>query len=333
MDPNTTILRVKRKRGTDPADALLLACKRIRPETVQTAGETVPEPNEAEVENSVFKLVATVATQDAPVQTQVREALARPRVAHALRPSAASSHRIVGDLRSAKWSTRREERYRILSSHRAGLLSQTEQQNPQTDAADGVEEAQRAGNEQEKCLSLGVQVVDLLHEDVGDQEKAPGKTLSTDPEEILCNNMKMLRERLSMSGEGPGAEHREQEDDYVYDLYYQETVAPGWIQDILSVRAYADEGELVPDVVVHEEEVYEDEDDENEESNWRNDYPDESDEDNEREERYGGYWEEEHSYSRRSWEAYQREVLHELGRHGEEGNDDDDDDGNKYDSD
>uniref|UniRef100_A0A4W5Q1L3 Uncharacterized protein n=1 Tax=Hucho hucho TaxID=62062 RepID=A0A4W5Q1L3_9TELE len=64
MDPSTTILRVKRKRGTDPADALLLACKRIRPETTsQTAGETVPEPDDAEVENSVFKLVATVASQ------------------------------------------------------------------------------------------------------------------------------------------------------------------------------------------------------------------------------------------------------------------------------
>lgn len=63
MDPNTTILRVKRKRGTDPADALLLACKRIRPETSQSSGESVPEPSEPEVENSVFKLVATVATQ------------------------------------------------------------------------------------------------------------------------------------------------------------------------------------------------------------------------------------------------------------------------------
>lgn len=64
MDPNTTILRVKRKRGTDPADALLLACKRIRPESSQSPVETVPEPDETEeVENSVFKLVATVATQ------------------------------------------------------------------------------------------------------------------------------------------------------------------------------------------------------------------------------------------------------------------------------
>ncbi|KAA8596019.1 hypothetical protein FQN60_011310 [Etheostoma spectabile] len=337
MDPNTTILRVKRKRGTDPADALLLACKRIRPETSQGSGEPVPEPNEAEVENSVFKLVATVATQvrgplrddisfskcgltstqlaverhldDAPVQTQVRQALARPRMAHALRPSAATSQRIIGGLRSTKWSTRREERYRILSSHRTGLSSSAEQQTDHTEAADGVEET---GKEQDKCLGL-----------------CAIQTLSSDPEVILCNSTKMLRERLSITGDRLGEDHREQDDDYVYDLYYQEMVAPGWIQDILSVRAYTDEGELYSYYI---KEVYEDEDDENEEGNWRNDYPDEgSDADSDREERYGGYWEEEHSYSQRSWGRYQREVLQELDCRGEDDNEDDD--GDKYNSD
>lgn len=44
----------------------------------------------------------------------------------------------------------------------------------------------------------------------------------------------------------------------------------------------------VPDLVIHEEEVYDDEDDENDEDNWRNDYPDEESEDSEAEERYGG---------------------------------------------
>lgn len=74
---------------------------------------------------------------------------------------------------------------------------------------------------------------------------------SSDAEVILCNSTKMLRERLCISGSGdcgPPEEQqqqREQESDFVYDLYYQETVAPGWIQDILSVRPYADEGELV----------------------------------------------------------------------------------------
>lgn len=42
--------------------------------------------------------------------------------------------------------------------------------------------------------------------------------------------------------------------------------------------------------MVHEEEVYDDEDDENDEANWRNDYPDESDADSDKEERYGGVY-------------------------------------------
>lgn len=107
--------------------------------------------------------------QDAPVQAQVQQALARPRMAHALRPSAASSQRIVGDLRSTKWSTRREERYRIICSHRTGLPSLAEQQNPQTDTPEGAKE-------KVKCWGLGeVQVVDLLHENVEEQDKSSGK--------------------------------------------------------------------------------------------------------------------------------------------------------------
>lgn len=45
-----------------------------------------------------------------------------------------------------------------------------------------------------------------------------------------------------------------------------------------------------------------------------------------------GYWEEEHSYSR-SWQRYQREVMHELGCRGDDDDNGDDDDGDKYDSD
>jgi len=113
--------------------------------------------------------------QDVPVQTQVRQALARPRMAHALRPSAASSQRVAGDLRSTKWSTRREERYRILSSHRSGLSSPAEQQTPRTEASESAGETE---DEPDKCLVLGeIQVVDLLHEDMEDVEddKSPGK--------------------------------------------------------------------------------------------------------------------------------------------------------------
>lgn len=94
-------------------------------------------------------------------------------MAHALRPSAASSQRIVGDLRSTKWSTRREARYRIISSLRTGVSGPAEEQDPQTDSSEGVEEH---GKEKEKGLGLGeIQVVDLLHENVEDENKLSGK--------------------------------------------------------------------------------------------------------------------------------------------------------------
>lgn len=107
--------------------------------------------------------------QDAPVQTHVREALARPRLAHhALRPSQGSAQRIIGDLRSVKWSTRREERYRILTSHRAGLPPEPAPVREETD------DSQTENNDSQP---LGeVQVFDIVHED--DDGKMPGKVKS-----------------------------------------------------------------------------------------------------------------------------------------------------------
>lgn len=118
--------------------------------------------------------ITSLFPQDAPVQPHVQEALARPRIAHALRPSVGSSKRIMGDLRSAKWSTRREERYRILSSHRAGLPTETLVPPPTAEEAqEAVVEAPQT--EAAPRLPLGdVQVVDLIHEEE-ENNKGPVK--------------------------------------------------------------------------------------------------------------------------------------------------------------
>ncbi|MBN3309788.1 S7A6O protein, partial [Amia calva] len=283
MDPSSTVLRVKRKRGTDPADALLLACKRLRPESTSTqvAQDCVSESADGEIHNSVFKLAATVPSKDAPVQTHLREALSRQRAVQALRPTAGSAQRIVGDLRSAKWRSRREERYRVLSSHRPSIARDT--------VASTGTVATDADPTDPAALTVlpDIQVFDIVQEE-GEME--PITSVASDPETILCNSVKLIREKLSVSEGGVGSGHREREEEYVYDLYFQETAAPGWIQDILSVKPYMQESELVAEENPREEEVYEDEDDENEEGNWRNDYPDEEDseEDYEREQRCTG---------------------------------------------
>lgn len=63
---------------------------------------------------------------------------------------------------------------------------------------------------------------------------------------ILCNSVELIRERLTISEDGPSVGPREeQKDDYVYDIYYLETATPGWIENILSVQPLSQEWELV----------------------------------------------------------------------------------------
>lgn len=54
----------------------------------------------------------------------------------------------------------------------------------------------------------------------------------------------MIREHLNVSEDGK-KEHGHKEDEYVYDIYYKETSAPDWIENILSVQPYREEYEWV----------------------------------------------------------------------------------------
>lgn len=60
----TAVLRVKRKRGAEPAEALVLSCKRLRSGAVESETQKTPPGDlEREPENNVFQLVATVRSQ------------------------------------------------------------------------------------------------------------------------------------------------------------------------------------------------------------------------------------------------------------------------------
>ncbi|TFJ99527.1 Histone H2B.3 [Platysternon megacephalum] len=277
------VLRVKRKRGgSEPAEALVIACKRQRTEP----GPAAPRDP---VEKNLFKLVATVSSQNEPVQKYVQEAITRDKAAEILRPSLGSTQRIIQDLRSSKQVKRQENRYRIITSHRPNC-AERETIALDTDGADTNEgakldpEAKKDTSQQGSTATYGsssyfgeFQLFDVVQEE--EVERDPNITAADtqktdDPDVILCNAVEMIRERLTVSENDKGLEHHGKEDDYVYDIYYMETSTPGWIQNILSVQPYTQEYELVDDDHISEE-IYDDEDDENNENNWRNDYPDE----------------------------------------------------------
>uniref|UniRef100_A0A8C5QW27 Probable RNA polymerase II nuclear localization protein SLC7A6OS n=1 Tax=Leptobrachium leishanense TaxID=445787 RepID=A0A8C5QW27_9ANUR len=207
-----TVLQVKRKREAEPAEALVISCKRLRLE---------------EQENAVFRLAATVSSQNEPLQKYISDALSRDRAAQVLRPSMGSMERIQQGC---------EKGDTVTNSH--------------------------------------FQLFDMVQE----ESETPAEEIKeADPEAILCNAVKMIREHLTVSEQSQGSGVREN------------SSPTDWIQDVLYVQLYTQEQKLVPDDL-EPEEMYEDEDDENDEGNWRNAYPDEDN--NDQEERYQGYFEE-----------------------------------------
>ncbi|XP_005052610.1 PREDICTED: probable RNA polymerase II nuclear localization protein SLC7A6OS isoform X1 [Ficedula albicollis] len=304
------VLRVRRKRGgPEPAEALLLACKRRRAEPV---------------ENSLFKLVTTVSSKNEPVQKYVKDAITRDKAAQSLRPSLGSRQRILQELRGARQERRKESRYRVIASHRPDCTD-TAAPAPHGEAAprghssetqlDASSEQSGAANESSDLCGK-FQLFDIVQEEtVGDAGVTTAKPQQkNDPDTILCNAVEMIRERLNVSEDGK-KEHGDKEDEYVYDIYYKETPAPDWIENILSVQPYREEYEWVNDDPGPEE-VYEDEDDENDENNWRNDYPEEDEflpeEDGEKDSEESSS-DEDQCYRRRTWDKYRQEVLREFG--------------------
>ncbi|XP_072403834.1 probable RNA polymerase II nuclear localization protein SLC7A6OS isoform X4 [Chiloscyllium punctatum] len=285
------VLRVKRKRGAEPAEAFLLACKRLR-----AADEAGAPDCGQHVVRAYFKLAATVGSRDAPVKA----VLSKDKALLALKPSDTSVRRVQMCARASRKAASEKNRYKVIASHRTKFSTEFSESQ-----SDDVKCAHQAGAETfgDRCEENGdswketslrcnkenvesaaeIQVFDIVQHDerLEKYEEDSEHKLPKDPDlvqddtEILCNSVKMIREKLVVSDSGPGTEHRENMEEYVYDIYYTDSCITGdEIQGILSVMPCYEENELVVDEMIADE-AYEDEDDENEENNWRNDYPDE----------------------------------------------------------
>ncbi|KFP19615.1 putative RNA polymerase II nuclear localization protein SLC7A6OS, partial [Egretta garzetta] len=270
------------------------------------------------------------STQNEPVQKYVQEVITRDKAAQSLRPSLGGTQRIIQELRrSSKQVKRKENRYRVIASHRPNCtetvapvingeaLIDGDRSDPEAKEDASQKESGAVDKRLDCCGKFQLFDIEQEEEVGGDSSgTAANPQQKTDPDVILCNAVEMIRERLNVS-EDVKKEHREKEDEYVYDIYYMETSAPGWIQNILSVQPYREEYELVDDDQVPGE-IYDDEDDENDENNWRNDYPEEEeflpeeDGDGEKESEES-FSDEDQCYRRRTWNKYRQEILQEFG--------------------
>ncbi|XP_044540519.1 probable RNA polymerase II nuclear localization protein SLC7A6OS, partial [Gracilinanus agilis] len=227
----SAVLRVRRKRGEEPPEALFVPCKRQRRED---GGEDWGSPPSLPLgQNIFFKLAATVSSQHEPVPKYVREALHRQRATRALKPSCQSQQRIRQHLLARKQGSRQDERYRLLSRHRAPA-SQAQAQAPQPppDPAHTTQghqldsghttpksQGQQGATLPQAPSAQGFHSFDSVPQATSDKEKpcTPDTcTQDPDPDVILSHAVKLMREHLAISEEGKGRQHREREQDYVY---------------------------------------------------------------------------------------------------------------------
>uniref|UniRef100_UPI00358FB19D probable RNA polymerase II nuclear localization protein SLC7A6OS isoform X2 n=1 Tax=Myxine glutinosa TaxID=7769 RepID=UPI00358FB19D len=257
----STLLRVKRPRTADPVDALLVSCKRRRCQQLSLVSDLGP------VQQQLFRLAATVSSQEEALGNPVRDVLRNQRACHFRRPGSGNRIALAAaplrkqSARASCQASSRAGRYRAVASFRS--LAEGPEELDGVPDGEGVEK---------KDLDPGVRLDGSLQpSDVTEEGSGcPGT------DDVLCNSVRMVRE-LAISGVGSG--HRDSGDVYVYDIYYSATPGVSDAEDVLSVMPLNAWDDLIFHVEEGMEEAYEDEDDENEESNWRNDYPDEDCED------------------------------------------------------
>ncbi|XP_070574961.1 probable RNA polymerase II nuclear localization protein SLC7A6OS [Ptychodera flava] len=320
------VIRVKRKRTADPADTLVLSCKRPKQKNQTDSGEGAED---GDIDN-LFRFAGTVSTRDAPVE-KIQSAIKTARenvkkIGHKsqlkhinsksreLKKSAslASRYKVVSshrDLESAKEDTAKSDEK---NCHHTGARESTVRNDDETDVGSSLENKEsRLQDSTKAAANAGKDVTenemdrlcclyDVVQEDAGTEKEnvtkraSPDRRKVADQDVLMCNNVQMIREKLTIEDE---TKPQVIEPEYVYDLYYADpaTVDLPALKDIVSIMGY-NQDEFVYDGNGEDREyVYggDDDDDSNDEDNWRNDYPDEDPnyygDDGDFDYEYGGY--------------------------------------------
>nr|CAB3266335.1 probable RNA polymerase II nuclear localization protein SLC7A6OS [Phallusia mammillata] len=267
-----TVIRVKRKRHAEPVEALLLASKRIKQDEHFRGNSGMADI--IQIEENVFRFATTVglnAKMDEAVKNKVKDAI----VLHSKLNSIYKTQPLTSHKRSvvgvpADHSHQDEcARYKLLrvSSRNPEFVSAHPKiktsENKTTESPSQPCEAIHTDTRK-----LSTYFTPIL--DVEEQETKKCNS-SIKPEDILCNSVQMLREKLCLS------EPKREDDEFVYDLYYCQGTQPTWsVKDILYVQPCRDLN-LCYESHITKQTYYDEDEDSNDEDHWKNDYPDDED--------------------------------------------------------
>ncbi|XP_074645421.1 putative RNA polymerase II nuclear localization protein SLC7A6OS isoform X2 [Tubulanus polymorphus] len=312
------VVRIKRKINEEPAEKLVLCCKRQR----KNDSDEVESNTESVEVTTALKFAGTLVDKSQSVSKTVRDAIRKAKLEKEYKGHGTD---ITSNVRDTKRQSSKANRLKVSLRNRALNLESLDKESSDNSAVKG-------DVYQDATYSL----YDLETEAISGNET------------VTCNSVPMVRESTAT------IETAENQTDYVYDVYYlnQRQFDFRLLEDVMTIEAYnedymfngyRDDGDL---------NVYDDEDDSNDEDNWRNDYPDEDPRfyENEDCDEYGDYsgFDEENLRSRmkkcslaveenlssdeendiwtpqRNYDEYKKDVIKELYGEGVESSDDED---------
>lgn len=290
----SVVLRIKRKRTEDPLDALLVAQVFKKPhlekrEDSDKENARATQDNSSSTVERVFKFVGSVPQGDDVKKNDLLAKIHKQSISHEnlMKSHIHDQQTMQERLRQQKKLLNQESRFKVISSLRDSEADSSSQSGSDDKSS---AEANSVGNsvseEAVDDVDLEVQRLLSVYDVIKDEDKESLKRKaereqrldrkrqqSDDVNAILCNSVKMIREKLTVSDESKTDQNKVEKEGYVYDFYYPSDNY-GRLGDIVEVLPF--DSELVHETLQEDfGEIYDDDDDSNDEGNWRNDYPDE----------------------------------------------------------
>uniref|UniRef100_H2YVS2 Probable RNA polymerase II nuclear localization protein SLC7A6OS n=1 Tax=Ciona savignyi TaxID=51511 RepID=H2YVS2_CIOSA len=279
-----TVIRVKRKRNAEPAEALLLACKRTKLNENFRGKSGMADI--IQIEENVFHFAATVCTSTPMgegITKKVQTAITtRKKLVQLYRPNLATTQKRVvvskRPLDETKAEPPAKSKYNFVNLCKNKDRSPTEKKkrkNSESETSNLCSKLFRhrvnSCSDEEKKKTKKLSAILDIEENTARPE-VNIKVPPTKDEDVLSNTVAMLKEKLTIDAE------KQAEEDYVYDLYYCQSTSADWkVKDILYVQPCRDLFLHIDPSWKTQHKLYDDEDDSNDENNWRNDYPEEED--------------------------------------------------------
>ncbi|KAG1171289.1 hypothetical protein G6F70_007312 [Rhizopus microsporus] len=275
-----TILRIKRKRTEEPLEALLLQQQNEEKRLKRSNEDTGVLKVSATALPTIFRLAETVEEASFSNLDEARKL--KDRISRRIQPGLSRPQTPTPieerkeQLMQKQSDVSKKARYRVISQNRAKAMENMPPvvQSSSERAAEDLFQMYEAVRDDETTAKQPKLILDEDTEDVDD---------------IMCNFIPMIKEYLTLNDR---EQKQEDEDDYVYDVYYRDDQEPNAlnVNNVGSLVWFDDTTEYMDDNDTESEMGDVGDEDSNAEDYYQNDYPDEEDDHDDHdefEEQYG----------------------------------------------